>query len=487
MTQQTIWKKTLICALVSLSVHAAQAQSWMDRLKGALTKPPETAEQAQEAKLIAEAQNLNPEQIKTNASAFADKVLGTLTVPVLAIDGFAAQLRSNVKQVLERLYIEGERNATLNLNRLGLMALHLGEVDFAGKTLDMATARIEMVYADNEEAQKAKSVWNAERIKDFKGEPYERVMTHFYRGLAYAAKGDFQNARALFKQAEYQDTVAESEVYGSDFALMPYMAGWASHCDGNANLANDFLQAAIKGDSSYSALKVDRPMVVLFEAGRAPQKIGAGQHKEQLTFQSYGLPTTPVREVCEASTGKTKQCLTQSMIVGADLGFQATTRGGRPFDAIMNGKASFKDGAQTVAQVGETVGAVGLNLAGQTGNRDAAGLGFLGMFVGMAAKTVAQATNTEADTREWEQLPGQVWLGAGTVVSQASSLSVALEGGVNFSARKLVSTPQCQLYWGRDNHQSTLLSLAATLEPGRHKRDPIFRRDIEDRLGVATK
>lgn len=446
------------CLATSAPVHA-QFGHFFNNLKNTLT-----GNTTKEPEMPANAAT-TPEQVKERATAFTVK-----TTSKMASTG-------NLKPMLERLYLEGERNATLNVQRIGLAALHLGELELAGKMFEVATNRIEMVYADNPEAQKAKSLWTAEKVKDFKGEPYERAMAHYYRGLVFAAKGDFQNARAMFKQAEYQDTVAESEAYASDFSLMPYMAGWVSFCDGNTALANDYLKQATKGDTNFSSLAVDKPLLVLFETGRAPKKIGAGEHKEALQFESYNDSVTRPAKACETSNS----CDITNFVQGADIGFQATTRGGRPFDAILNGKAAFKSGAETVANVGHTVGLVGMNLAAQTGNSDSAALGLLGMFAGIAAKEVAKATATQADIREWEQLPNNVWLGTGNKPSLVDSLSITLGSG-SLQAKRFVNTSQCQLYMGRDDHKSVLDSVTGNIEMGVHKRDPIFRQEMENLL-----
>lgn len=397
-----------------------------------------------------------------------------------AAEVFAAKTsNAALRPLFQRLYIEGERNATLNFQRIGMAALSLGDIALAEKAFDAAVTRIEVIYADNPEAQKAKSLWTAEKIKDYKGEPYERAMAHFYRGLVYAAKGDFQNARALFKQADYQDTVAEVEQYAGDFGLMPFMAGWASYCDGNSAMAKDFLQQAIKGDSNYSTVPVDQPVLVLFESGRSPFKYGSGKSGEILKWQSHDMPLQTAKTACTSSSDT--GCAVNSFVKGADIGFQATTRGGRPIDGILNGKASFKDGAQGVASVAGVVGDIGLQTALATGDRDAAGLGILGMFTGLVAQGVANATQAQADVREWEQLPATVWLGTGAKKTTASSLNVALDTGGSVSqvtATRLVNTPSCQLYWGRSLAPLSLLPEAGPLEPGANPRDPVFRQEI---------
>jgi tetratricopeptide (TPR) repeat protein len=405
-----------------------------------------------------------PAQLQAAAVAFAG------SVPA------APQMRP----LLERLYIEGERNAALNFKRIGLAALAAGQVDMAEKAFEAAVARIEQIYADNPEAQKAKSLWTAEKIKDYKGEPYERAMAYFYRGLVYAARGDFQNARAMFKQADYQDTVAESEQYAGDFGLMPYMAGWASYCDGNAQLAKDFLQLAARGDKAYEQAATDKPVLVLVETGRVPFKYGAGRFGEALKWQPHKLTAGTARSAC-AEAGES--CVAASFMTGADLGYQATTRGGRPIDAVLGGKASFKEGAQTVASVASAIGAAGLQASMMGGGRDSANLGMFGMLMGVAAQAAAASTQAQADIREWEQLPNTVWLAAGDQKTGAQRLKVALDEVGNTTsvfASRLVDSPSCQLYWGRSIEPLSLLSDAGPLEPGEHPRDPAFRRELDD-------
>lgn len=392
---------------------------------------------------------------------------------------FATTKPMDLRPLYERLFIEGERNATLNFQRIGMAALATGDLDTAEKAFEAAVTRIDMIYADNPEAQKAKSLWSAEKVKDFKGEPYERSMAYFYRGIVWAAKGDFQNARAMFKQADYQDTVAESEAYAGDFGLMPYMAGWASYCDGNAQLAKEFAAQAAKADMAYGGVSAEQPVLVLFETGRAPFKYGAGKYGELLKWAPYDLPAQSVKTACTSGS----QCVADKFMVGGDVGFQATTRGGRPVDGVLNGKASFKEGAQGVATVATAIGAVGLDTALATGNRDSANLGMIGMFAGLVAQGVAQSTQAQADIREWEQLPGTVWLGTSGSKSSASQLTVALDAGEAQSARRIVDAPRCQLYWGRSVAPLSVQGDAGPIEPGVHQRDPVFRQEIQSLFG----
>ena len=61
----------------------------------------------------------------------------------------------------------------------------------------------------NKEAAKARRLFRNESDKPFVGEPYERAMAYFYRGIIYWRDGEMDNARACFRSAEFEDSDAE--------------------------------------------------------------------------------------------------------------------------------------------------------------------------------------------------------------------------------------------------------------------------------------
>ena len=107
--------------------------------------------------------------------------------------------------------------------RIGTSALQMGYYDLAKMCFDQCLNYIEAVYADNEKAKQARSLWYEEGMKDFKGEPYERVMAYYYRGLLYIQDSDFENARACFKAGVIQDAFAEERQHQCDFALLLFL------------------------------------------------------------------------------------------------------------------------------------------------------------------------------------------------------------------------------------------------------------------------
>ena len=93
-----------------------------------------------------------------------------------------------------------------------------------------------------------------------------------------------------------------------------------------------------------------------------------------------------------------------------DLGYQATTRGGRVMDHILGNKAFFKASTDVAGDVALAGAAIAHDQArrrerkGKDGDdADAAALG-LGIL-GVISKVASAATRTEADTRQWNNLP----------------------------------------------------------------------------------
>lgn len=316
-----------------------------------------------------------------------------LAAPAVAQDAPAEQVPESLRKYYETLLAEGEWGAVLNLQRLGLEAIDQGHLDVAARAFDASLARIELIYANSDSAKKARSMWSSEGVKDFKGEPYERTMTYYYRGLLFMAEGDYENARASFRAAEYQDTISNNEEYAGDFGLMSLMAGWASTCAGDTGMAKDLYQrAATQQPEGLKAPGAGLNTLVLVESGMAPVKTATGGYGEALTLQTGDNPFVAV-----LANGK-------ELPVLADVGWQASTLGGRQIDVILDGKASFRQGSDTVAGLG----VAGATVAISSGDSGAAGALAV---VGIAAILVSSATKPKADIRMWDNLPDRIYGG----------------------------------------------------------------------------
>jgi tetratricopeptide (TPR) repeat protein len=401
---------------------------------------------------------------------------------------FASRQEEWSRPFLLALYRDGEWGAVLNLNRLGLAAMEKQRYGLARKAFDEAIARVEAIYADDENAKNARSVFNGEKVKDFKGEPYERAMLYYYRGLLYIQENDYQNARASFLAADRHDTLssAENATYVGNFGLMKYLAGWASHCDGDNTRASQLISEARSADSKILGLP-ERPAnsIILIDAGPGPVKWGDGKYKEVLKFKAGDgvYPSIAVK----AKDGK---ALVDPVMAG-DLNFQATTRGGREIDGIIAGKAQFKDTAGNIGNASMQIGAQAAALGIVSGNRDLGNAGMIGLLVGMVAKGVEQATTPAADIRGWDSLPGKVMVISANEIANAP-LEFTVSGA--FKPISLQATNgSCSVAWARTSSSlgtemggSAKFEDQKPTEANRGDRNKSFRAMLTSELG-ATK
>ncbi len=426
------------------------------------------------------------------AAALALALAGCASVPTAPppptmaqqADAFVQGKRPELQPFFRALYMEGERNAVLNAMHLGLAAMSLGDDRTAAVSLDMAIDRIEAIYAGDPNAERAKSLWNEEKVKDFKGEPYERAMAYYYRGLLYAKAGDYQNARASFLAADRHTSLAAKEKYDPSFAKMNWMAAWASWCDNDRVRAQDLSSRAVSQDASLDRLSVEKPFLVLVDSGLGPVKGQAGQYKEMLTLSANPNGADVIAEVRASSPGLK---LTPRAVPAGDVAYQATTRGGRPVQAILDGKAQFKSGANAVGDVSLVVGQVAMQQALINNDRSMAQLGAFGSLLGMAAKAAAQATTPAADTRGWTSLPDKLWIAqADALPAPDVAIQVDAASGENkftVSPHIVATSGRCGFAWTRTRSPLTpahngvaRLSGTDVNETGREQKNAAFRQ-----------
>lgn len=366
-------------------------------------------------------------------------------VPVTpaALTAYLANKPTALHTDYTRLFTEGPRNAVLNNMLVGRKAFALGEYAAAAGAFDAALLGIESVYADNPEAAQARQIFTPEAYKDFKGEPYERAMAYYYRGLLYLLESDYENARASFKSGMLQDSMSYSESYQQDFAVLAFLEGWASHCHGDVALAADGFNEAARLNSALALPGHDQTLLVIGEFGGAPVKRALGQYGETLGFSIGRQPRAQKFNLI-----KDQQVLARS-VHAEDLFFQASTRGGRTIDAILDGKAQFKTDAKTAGQVLTTAGL----MAATSNNQDTAYAGLAVAVVGLLMHAAAAAAKPDADVRAWNNLPGMIHLA--TLSEDSPNHSVAFQR-LNSSQEPIDSQPlpvqwagkgRCKLFW----------------------------------------
>ena len=152
-------------------------------------------------------------------------------------------------------------------------------------------------------------------------------------------------------------------------------------------------------------------MLVLAELGYSPVKYLAGDHGELLEIkgnakQGPGYARVRLNDGFKL-LGNRESILQQAM-----------DRGRRQFADVLENKAEFKESAAEAADTSAAV-AMGATMASTTamqmGDLDTAqvmgGVGILGSVFSIASSMASSATQTAADTRQWDNLPEKVAYG----------------------------------------------------------------------------
>src|SRR5437762_13855393 len=134
--------------------------------------------------------------------------------------------------LLRPLAKQPNEDFVLNNCRLGSAGMASYHFDEAESAFLKAYEVINSVGV-NEGGRSLGAVLVDEKIKIWKGEPYERAMANFYLGLVYYIRHDYNNARAafenaLFKLRDYGEGSDNRDQYRrveSDFALACIMLG----------------------------------------------------------------------------------------------------------------------------------------------------------------------------------------------------------------------------------------------------------------------
>ena len=275
--------------------------------------------------------------------------------------------------------------------RTALELIRRDQLDSAANLLDDAIARVGGRFGKDSSARRARGYFSEEASKSFVGEPYERSMAYYYRGLLYWEAGELDNARACFRSAQVEDSDSEGQEYAGDYVLMDYLDGLASY-----RLSGTGWDAYRRATNAATLVIPERfetlgNVLVFAEYGQAPEKYAAGEYRERLKLRDGGSRAIEVM----LRSGD------QAIHIGAmdDLSYQATTRGGRVMDHILANKAVFK---RSTDAVGDVALVSGLILA-QDRKTQEAGLG-LAAF-GLVSKLFSAATTPKADTRAWDNLP----------------------------------------------------------------------------------
>lgn len=201
-------------------------------------------------------------------------------------DYFAGNYQSAVDR-LEPLAKETNENFVLNNVRLGSAALVNYDLDQAEAAFLRAYEVINSVGVNNG-GRSLGAVLVDEKIKVWKGEPFERAMANFYLGLVYYIRQDYNNARAAFENALFKlrDYTAGTKGGGEDqfretdsnFALGYLMLAKSWQKLGRDDLAQaNFdrvaeLQPRLRDVASFGR-NAESNLLLIVDFGYGPQKV----------------------------------------------------------------------------------------------------------------------------------------------------------------------------------------------------------------------
>jgi tetratricopeptide (TPR) repeat protein len=263
-----------------------------------------------------------------------------------------------------------------------------------------------------------------EGVKVWKGEPFEQAMAHYYLGLIFLIKHDYDNARAafqnsLFKVREYasKDNFDKYKLAESNFALGYFGLGFCNMRMGKMDLAQAAFARAQEIDPSLAQVIADAQQpgvntLIFVDAAMGPQKMGKGWYSEESVF------------------GPTPQQMGPALPIVATVDGQVVTRQGENYGTVdtlaMAQERRWQDidtlrKAKAIAGTGLMAGGTGAMTYGAIEGNEAAFWGGLGA---LAAGALLSASS-QADLRAWGMLPRTVFIVPATLPPGEHTIEVS--------------------------------------------------------------
>ena len=299
-----------------------------------------------------------------------------------------------------------DENYVLNNLRLGSAALAAGKLDEAENAFLRAYETINATGV-NDPGRTAAAVLFDEKVKVFKGEPYERAMASFYLGLVYYIERDYGNARgafenALFKLRDYGGkNLNETEVreQESDFALALLMLGRTFQRLGRDDLARANFDRVLELRPKLAALadfdrQAESNLLLVVDVGFGPQRV-TDFDGAVIGFAPTPAEAGPIPRPYVAVDGRRVE-LGDAGEAPVDLLALAQDRRWQTIDTIRTTKGVIGTGLIAGG------GLVGLNELTRRNGARGENLAIAAALIG--AGLLAKASS-RADTRHWEMLP----------------------------------------------------------------------------------
>ena len=234
--------------------------------------------------------------------------------------------------------------------------------------------------------------------------------------------------------------------FARTFALLEFLEGWSSQCNGDHDLAREGYAFAKGNKDGLAVPNADHNLLLLADVGHAPVKYAEGQHKELLKIK--GNSRKGMKSVRARIKGTAVSLPNSESIL-----WQATSRGGREVDSILAGKANFKETAKGAAEAAAMVSSASTTLAQMhavQGNYDVArataGFGAAAGLFSVFSQMASDAAKPAADVRQWDNLPEDVLYG--TVRAREDGTPEVGFDGISSVVRQ-GGDARCRVVWTR--------------------------------------
>lgn len=309
---------------------------------------------------------------------------------------------------LDPLSHKTDENYVLNNLRLGSAALTAYELDEAEAAYLRAW---EVINAGgvNSGGRAVAATWIDEKLKIWKGEPYERAMASFHLGLVYYMRTDYNNARgafenALFKLRDYADDKARDYTeQESTFVLAHIMLGRCWQRLGRDDLSQQHFDDARKLNPRLAALcepalHAQSNVLLVVDFGYAPKKV------TDYDGAIVGFAPTP----------QTAGMIPTPRVVIDDAEYRLGDLATPTIDTVAMAQDRRWQSIDTIRTVKTTVG-TGLIAAGAgygiyKAGRDDFRAEDAAIVAGLVAAGALLKASSNADLRQWEMTPRTVFL-----------------------------------------------------------------------------
>ncbi len=344
-----------------------------------------------------------------------------------AVQSYYAGDYVTAKTLLQPLAKKTNEDFVLNNVRLGSDTLAMYDLQ-SSQAAFLNAYEVLNSYGVNNGGRTLGAVLVDEKIKIWRGEPFERAMANFYLGLIYYMQADYNNARAafenaLFKLRDYQaddDQSVQADKYkelDSNFVLAQYMLARCYQRLGKDDLAAANFKRVVDLRPQLSALadvnmNQQSNVLLIIDSGAGPRKAtnGDGAFVGFVpTPAEVGPPPKPI--IFVDSTELNVWDLDHPLV---DLISLAQDRRWQSIDTVR--------AIKTILGTGLIAGGAYETFTARNNTDAAVGLGLI------AAGALLKASS-QADTRIWEMLPRNTFAIPLTLTPGKHDITVQFPGG----------------------------------------------------------